>query len=263
MLRGLYSAANAMRYREHEIDVVANNLANVSTDGYKQDRVALRAFGDLLTSRMNDYEEQPKSIPQGITPVGVMNLGGPITESEFIDFSPGTPVVTGNTLDLFLDGPGFFAIETQYGTRYTRNGSFSLSDTGEIVNQNGDRLLGTNTQPLRIVSPAPIEINENGEISQSGVPSGQINIVEFPDLSVIEKEGYNYFTTSDPDELPPLSARNTAVEQGTLETSNVNAIESLVHLIVAQRAYEAAARAVDMFNESLSRVSGEIGRIPV
>jgi len=262
MLRGLYAAANAMRYRANEVETVANNLANVTTDGYKRDRIAVRSFGDLLMSRIEAAPEETLRM-QAIPPqVGVMNLGGPIGETEFIDFSPGAPRVTGNPLDIFIEGPGFFAINTPNGERYTRAGSFTLDSEGKIVTQSGFEVQDASRNAIRITSPAPININQDGTITQDGIPVAQLRLVEFPDLTALEKEGGTLFVPADPNAVP-VPAVNSAVEQGTIEGSNVNAINSLVNLITAQRAYEAAARAVDMFNQSLSRVSGEIGRIPV
>ncbi len=262
MLRGLYAAANAMRYRAHEVETVANNLANVSTDGFKSDRIAMRSFGDMLLSRMENHPEDipgMKSIPPQ---VGVMNLGGPAAETEFVNFSPGAPRTTGNPLDLYIEGPGFFVIDTPNGERYTRSGNFHLDVEGKVVNASGLELQGANRQPIRITSPAPFNINERGEVIQSGVPVGRIRLVEFQDLSAIEKEGATLFRMIDPNMPPPFSADNSSIEQGVIESSNVNAINSLVQLITAQRSYEAAARAVDMFNQSLTRVSGELGRLP-
>jgi flagellar basal-body rod protein FlgF len=257
MLRGIYSAANAMRYRAHEVEVTANNIANVTTDGFKSDRLGLRSFGDILASRVGDQTQDNS----GPIPIGNATLGGCTAEAPFTDFSQGPPRVTGNSLDLYLSGPGFFAVQTDNGTRYTRTGSFSLSGTGEIVTPSGERLLGTDGNPVRIVSPDPILINSNGEISQNGVPVGRIQIAEFSDLSALEKEGYTLFRPIDPDVTTPSPASATSVEQGTIEGSNVNAVDCLIQLIVSQRAYEAAAKAVDMFNQSMTHVSGELGRI--
>ena len=262
MLRGLYAAANAMRYRAHEVDVTANNIANVSTDGFKRDRLAMRSFGDMLLARI-EAEPEDTVRYENIPPlIGEMNLGGPAAESEFIDFSPGTPRTTGNPLDLYINGPGFFVIETPRGERYTRAGNFSLDDEGRIVNPSGQAVLGINNQPVRIFSSSPFRINQNGEIIQDGLPIGNLRIVEFADLSVIEKEGETLFRIADPTQPGPYPALQSSVEQGMIEGSNVNVVESLVHLIAAQRAYEAAARAVDMFNQSMTRVSGELGRLP-
>jgi len=249
-----------MRYRAHEVEVTANNIANVTTDGFKRDRTALRSFGDILASRIYDPTGTPPS--NRPVPIGTMNIGGCVAESQYIDFSAGPPRVTGNPLDLFLQGPGFFAVQTANGIRYTRNGSFSLDSTGQIVNASGEPLLNTAGTSIRITSPAPIEIRANGEVWQSGAPVGLIQIIEFPDLNSIEKEGYTMFRPIDPNQPPPPAATTTTVEQGTIEGSNVDPVGSLVQLIVSQRAYEAAAKAVDMFNQSMTRVSGELGRLP-
>jgi len=251
-----------MRYRAHEVETVANNLANVSTDGFKGDRIAMRSFGDMLMSRLESAPEPPlrmKTIPPR---VGWMNLGGPIAESEYVDFSQGVPKTTGNPLDLYLRGPGFFVVDTPQGERYTRAGSFTLDPQGRIVNHSGYAVQDSTRQPIFITSPAPIIIRQNGEITQDGLPVGRLRIVEFPDMSSIEKEGSTLFRTVDPTSAPPFDAINSTIEQGVIEGSNVNAIDSLVQLISAQRAYEAAARAVDMFNQSLNRVSNELGRLP-
>lgn len=251
-----------MHYRAQEVEITANNIANVSTDGFKRDRLTTTSFGDLLVARLEGFDNT--SIDAVVRPpmIGTMNLGGPAGDTEFIDFSPGTPRLTGNPLDIYIDGPAFFAINTPNGERYTRNGNFILNASGEIVNSSGHALQGTNGQSIRITSPAPIDIRSNGEITQDGLPVGKIKLVEFADLSVLEKEGNTFFRLIDPNSPPPYDAVGSTLEQGTIEGSNVNAIDSLVRLIAAQRAYEAAARAVDMFNQSLSMVSSEMGRLP-
>jgi flagellar basal-body rod protein FlgF len=257
MLRGIYSAANAMRYRAHEVEVTANNIANVTTDGFKRDRISLRSFGEMLASRISDQVGQsPAPVP-----LGNGTFGGCVAEAPYIDYSQGPPRVTSNPLDLYLGGPGFFAVQTDNGVRYTRSGSFSLNETGEIVDAAGNLLLGDGGAPIQLTSPSPIIINSRGEISQDAVPVARIRIVEFPDLTAIEKEGYTLFRQIDPNAPPPAAATATTVEQGTIEGSNVDPIESLIQLIVSQRAYEAAAKAVDMFNQSMTHVSGEMGRI--
>jgi flagellar basal-body rod protein FlgG len=251
-----------MRYREHEVEVISNNLANVSTDGFKRDRVALRSFGDMLITRMNDYGNEPKPIPFNPPKIGVMNLGGFATETEFVDFQQGRPKLTGNPLDLYLNGPGFFVVRTENGDRYTRNGALSLSETGELITQEGYNVLGTDNSPIRLNSTSQIQVNQDGEIRQDGAPTGRIQIVEFQDLSSIEKQGYTLFMQMDPTQNSATPSPSTSIEQGSIEASNVDPIMSLVRLISSQRAYEAAARAVDMFNDSMSRVSGELGRLP-
>jgi len=261
MLRGLYAAANAMRFRANEVETVANNIANVTTDGYKRDRIAVRSFGDMLVSRIESAPEENQRLRSIPPMVGVMNLGGPIGETEFIDFSQGTPRVTGNPLDLYIQGPGFFVVNTPNGERYTRSGSFTLDGEGRLLTQSGLEVQDSNRNPIHITSAAPLSIGQNGEMTQDGIPLARVRIVEFPDLAALEKEGGTLFNPIDPN-TSPVEAVSSAVEQGSIESSNVNAINSLVRLIAAQRAYEAAARAVDMFNNSLSRVSGEIGRIP-
>ncbi len=262
MLRGLYSAANAMRYRVHEVETIANNLANVSTDGYKRDRIAMRSFGDMLMSRIERHPENISDDTQVPPCIGVMNLGGPIAESEFVDFSPGTPRTTGNPLDIYIQGPGFFVVETDQGERFTRNGNFMLDNEGKIVTNVGNTVQGTTGGELRIIDTAPFSVNSNGEIVQNGLPIGQLRIVEFPDIRVIEKDGGNNFRMIDNTLPQPYRAQESTVEQGVIEGSNVDTIRALVRLISAQRSYEAAARAVDMFNQSLQRVCTELGSLP-
>jgi len=261
MLRGLYSAANAMRHRALEVDITANNIANVNTDGYKGDRASMRSFGDMLLSRIEQTPEEMTDLMRLQPQIGRANLGGPAVENEYIDFSPGTPRVTGNPLDLYLQGPGFFVINTPSGERFTRTGAFTLDGEGRIVTQSGYELQSVNGGSIRATGLGEIEIDQYGRVAQDGAPIGQIRIVEFPDTSVIEKEGNTLFRIAGTIQNAPYPGTNTAVEQGTIEGSNVDAIDALVQLITAQRAFEAASRAVDMFNQNLSRVSNDLGRV--
>lgn len=260
MLRGIYAAANAMRYRAHEVEIISNNIANVSTDGFKKDRTALASFGQMLISRINDSEASPLGSHPILIGRGL--FGGCIAETTFIDFSQGPIRTTNNPLDISLLGPGFLAVETPSGTRYTRAGSLQINGNSELVTPDGYRVLDINSKPIILNSSAPIQINPDGQIIQNNIPGAKLLIIEFPDMNLIEKEGYTFFRQIDDTLPPPSPATSTTVEQGSIEGSNVNPIESMVQLIVSQRAYEAAARAVDMFNQSMTQVSGELGRLP-
>jgi len=216
----MISAASGMQARMDSLDMLANNVANSSTSGFKADR----EFYNL-------YQEQL-----------------PVVETRWTDFSQGTLTLTSNPLNLALSGPGFFALTGPNGVVYTRGGEFQISKTNQLVSSSGYPLRNVlnQGQPI-VVDPAqPFTIEKDGTIAQGGQTVGQIEIDQIaPAAGAISKLGNTYFAVSDPAAIPE-PARSAEVQQGYLEQSNVAVADSAVRLVSVMRQFDMLQKAMNI-----------------
>jgi flagellar basal-body rod protein FlgF len=232
-------AASGLRSRMESLDLVANNVANASTGGYKADR----EFYSLYVSPEAADTDQAATMP--------------VIERPWIDLAQGVIQPTGNALDLALSGKGFFAVQAPGGALYTRNGSFHLAADGTLATAEGYPVSGTNGAVLRLQASGKIEVSGDGTVSQNGQPVGQLQVVDFPGTAGLAKQGNNYFRSAGAS--PPAADAGTTVEQGKLEASNTGTAESAVRLINIMRQFEmlqnAAATALDMSKQAVEQVA--------
>jgi flagellar basal-body rod protein FlgF len=218
-------AASGMRSRMESLELLANNVANASTGGYKADR---EFYGLYIAPEAQDSEAAP-----------VM----PVVERPWIDLSQGVVHDTGNPLDLALNGGGFFAVNGASGPLYTRNGSFSVAADGRLVTQDGYAVRGAGGQPIVLQGTRNIDIAADGTISQDGNVIGKLEIADFSTTAGLTKQGNNYFRLADPSQAPGAAA-STAVGQGKLESSNTGSAEAAVRLVSVMRQFEMLQKAV-------------------
>ena len=185
------AAASGMRSRIESLDMLANNIANASAPGFKADR----EFYNLYMS------PEAADSPDGTTPATL-----PVIERQWTDFAQGVLTPTSNSLDLALNGKGFFVANSSSGHIFTRNGSFRLSSQGELETSDGHAVLDTNGKPIVVDNSRPIDIGPDGMVSQDGQQIAQVNVVDFKDPSALVKRGSNYFAvdlaTISPDTAP-------------------------------------------------------------
>lgn len=254
MLRSLFIAATGMEAQKINIDVISNNLANVNTVGYKKSRAD---FQELLYQNLKTpggISAEGAQIPSGIQvglgvrPVAVQKL-----------FMQGDFVNTGNSLDLAIEGDGFFQILTPDGTfAYSRAGAFKLDSEGRIVNSDGYPLEPAITIPADTLS---ITVSSDGKVSvlQSGnaAPTeiGQIELARFINPGGLQARGRNLFVpTASSGEVVtgnPATEGLGTIAQGFVEMSNVNIVEEMVNMILSQRAYEINSKAIQTSDEML------------
>ena len=198
-----------------ELNSVANNIANASTAGYRRE-------GYLFSEYVQRLDDQDYSLSQS-------NVAG-----RFFDATPGALTRTGATFDVAIDGEGYFLIETPRGERLTRMGGFSMDAEGQLVTQDGYRVLGEGGSPVTIpVGAENITIAPDGTIAADGAPVGKLGLVTTP-ATALAREGDNLLRTDE--EYKPVE--NPKLRQGFLEESNVNAVIEVSRLIEVQRAYE-------------------------
>jgi flagellar basal-body rod protein FlgG len=256
MLRSLFSAASGMQAQALNIDVISHNLANVNTVGFKKSRTE---FEDLLYNTVR--EPGAKSTINTEIPTGIqVGLGSRIIGVNRV-FSQGNFKRTGNALDLVIEGDGFFQVTRPDGSiAYTRSGNFSKDSTGRVVTPEGYPL----EPPLNIPADATsVTIGNDGTVSVISAGSntateiGTIQLAKFINPAGLKSIGKNMYTqtTSSGDPIlgtPGLEGFGT-LAQGFQELSNVDIVEELVEMIIAQRAYETNARSIRTADEMLNR----------
>jgi len=254
MLKSLTTAATGMQAQQTNMDVIANNLANVSTTGFKKSRAE---FEDLMYQTTK--EPGAASGLNAISPTGVQTGLGVRTSSIQKDFEIGAARITKNPLDLQIDGPGFFPVQLPDGQiGYTRDGSFKKDASGRIVDRNGNTL-----QPEIVIPPnaSTIDISPTGRVSvvlgNSPAPQnvGQIEVVNFINPAGLRALGKNIFSPSSASGLPqqgqPGQSGFGELAQGQIEASNVNIVDEMVNMITAQRAYETNSKVIQASDQML------------
>jgi len=249
---GFYSAFAGFSTRMDALDILANNLANVSTVAYKSQSEFYRSLNAALNGS-GDTGVVPASLHsllnQSINRFGV--LGG-----TRLDLGQGTLEPTGNDTDLALEGSGFFVVQTRNGLRYTRNGSLSLNKDRLLVTQEGDPVLSQQSagrnQPIQIPS-GKFSISPDGTISSDGALVAKLRIEDFAPGTDLQREGNSYYTAP-PDAAKPSTA---TVRQGMLEASNADAVRSTVALMDLQRTAQLMERALSIFHNEFNRTAAQ------
>lgn len=258
-MRSLDIGATGMLAQQMNVDVISNNIANMTTNGFKRQRVD---FKDLIYQNIDKPGAQSSDI-NTILPSGLQLGLGVRIGSVYKIHEQGALQITENPLDLAITGGGFFQIQMPNGeTAYTRSGVFQINENGEIVNTQGFQL-----EPNIVVprDAKAVEINENGEVfaeitgQVQLVNLGQIQLATFINPAGLEAVGDNLFmetAASGNAQISTPGADNAGyVRQGALENSNVNVVEEITSLITAQRAYEMNSSVIRTSDEMLQQVS--------
>lgn len=258
MLKGLYTAYTGMINEQNRMDTMTNNLANASTVGFKKEGTTSQSFDAILALKIKD-ESVGVHLAQ---PIGLNNPGVKIGEN-YTDYTQGSYRVTDNTYDLALSGDGFFTIEFtnkagETSTMYTRAGQFTLNREGYLVNENGDYVLSTQNQRIRLNTLLDSEISTNGTITQNGTAVAQIQVTDFEDYNYLEKYGETYYR---PVEGARTTAADVEINSGYLEMSNVQVVSEMVNLINITRAYETNQKVIQTYDSSLEIAVSQLGRL--
>jgi flagellar basal body rod protein FlgG len=224
------------------LDLLANNIANASTGGYKADR----EFYGLYAA------------PEALDTDSVSTM--PVIERPWIDLSQGVIHSTGNSLDVALSGKGFLSVQSPGGTLYTRNGNLRLATDGRLVSAEGYPVRGTGGAPLTVQASRPVDISKDGAVTQDGNVVGQLELADFSSTAGLVKQGGNYLRVADP-ALRPSPPNGTSVEQGKLEASNTGSAEAAVRLVSVMRQFEMLQKAVSLGAEMNRRAVEEVAKV--
>ena len=234
---GYYAACAGLAAQTQALELVAHNLANLSTAGYRGERASFRSLvagsgqvtANPLNAAVNDY--------------GVLG-------ASRLDLASANLTATGNPLDLGIMGAGFFVVRSGGGVAYTRNGSFHVTPDGRLVTAQGDAVLG-DQGPITLPGGA-VAVSGDGTISVDGTLVANLRIAEFAGNTVLEPRGDTLYAAPPGSALPPASS---AVRQGMLEDSNVSPVESVVQLINVQRNAEMMQRALSIFDSQFNQTA--------
>jgi flagellar basal-body rod protein FlgG len=236
MLEGLYSAAAGMAAQQQQLDAIGNDLANVSTTGYKTERVA---FGDLLYNKLDEAGTE--------TTTGAGASARTIGSSR----TQGSIVETGDPLDLAIEGEGYFQVTGPNGQpALTRDGSFELDGSGTLVNSSGNRL----NPPIKLpagVSPQEVRISSDGTVTAAGKKLGQIKLVTVAAPDQLLASGASELTPTAGSGAPtPLVT--SGIKQGALEESNVDMAKEMALMVSTQRAFQMSSTAIQNESQMMS-----------
>ncbi len=251
MINGYYGATGAMVTQFNRLNVISNNLANVNTDGFKQDDIIIGDFERIFNEKRDilPIENQTKQAAKWIN----RNLNKvPQIVEEYTNFEIGNIQKTSNHLDIALSQKNsFFTIQTPTGEKITRAGNFNLDSEGYIVTKEGYRLLDTNNNPIKIPpSVKNITIDKNANIYTDGTKIATIKIVSIDDLNTLKKVGNKMW-----DFIPgseKINTKNTTL-QGFLEKSNVNPVKEMTELIETNRLVEQYQKVMNTFMDDLNK----------
>lgn len=225
------------------LDITANNIANVSTAGFKAEQLLVEA-DPMTRARAEDG-------PARLNYVAEWGMGR--------DFSQGSLEQTGRPLDVAISGEGFFVLDTPQGERFTRDGRFGIDASGTLVTQDGARVLDEGGAPITLDTDAgPVAISSTGELTQSGQPVGRIAVMRFDDPGLLSKTGDNRYRA--PDDAAREIATTVTVSQGFVESSNVRPIMEITSMMEVSRAYASVTRMLQQADELSRKAIERLGR---
>lgn len=268
LVRGLYTAAAGALVAQMDVDTIANNLANVSTAGFKRTLMQVQSSDTMPIYRV---QTDPGTTPGTTVPgksvsdyVGQLGFGSHVYDTP-ADYEQGSLQQTGAPLDLAISGPGFFTIATANGIRYTRDGNFSRNAQGQMVTQSGDLVLSTNG-PITIpdgkvsfdTTTNTLAVTDPNNPTGEAVPVATLRMTEFGNLNGLRPEGSNLFV--DGGTASPVNGTQSSVTQGYLEASNANVVTSMVGLITAQQWFDANTKMIQTQDTMNSEAITSVGQ---
>ncbi|WP_022748436.1 flagellar hook-basal body protein [Lachnobacterium bovis] len=266
MVKGLYTAHMGMVNEMRRLDVLANNLANAQTTGYKKEGTTSRTFADEMAIKLKDTSAY--GLP---TKIGEITFGVHLGQ-VYTDYGQGSFIVTNNASDFALDGNGFFAVsftdkQGNTSVKYTRDGSFVVNTEGYLMTKDGDYVMNQagaatgDASPenyVRIDPNTTYAVNTLGQIYQNGQIVGNIGVTDFDNYDYLEKYGENLYNLVEGGNHIQTTAK---VRQSTLEASNVNVVSEMVNMITIQRAYEAGQKVIVTEDSTLEKACNEVGKV--
>ncbi len=258
MLRALWTAASGMQTQQLNIDVIANNLANVNTAGFKKSRAD---FQDLMYQNLKSTGSPSTNSTQ--IPSGIQIGLGAKTAAVTKVFTPGNITQSGNDLDLAIEGDGFFQVQLPDGsTSYTRAGAFKKDNQGRIVTSDGyplipEIVIPNNASKVTIGNDGTVSVLQAGQNTPTSV--GTIQLANFSNPTGLSSMGHNLYVPSDSSGTATTGTAGQngfgTIDQGCLEMSNVSVMEEMVSMIMSQRAYETNSKAVQAADEMLQQAN--------
>lgn len=247
MVKGLFTSAEGMIPLMAKQDQIANNLANITTTGYKKSKLVVKTFNEFLTNDLNQ--------PFVNNRIAV--------DDVVVDYTQGPLKQTDVPLDVAIEGEGFFMVETPQGRRYTRNGNFSIDRNKNLVTSNGYPVVGSiinGKENIIKIDGGNVSVLSDGTVTVDGEKRGKLKIVTFDKPYSLDSEGNSLYKPRTFN-MNVYESSEFQLHQGFLETSNADPVQSMVEMISAFRNYEANQRAIWAQNETLGKAVNEVGKI--
>lgn len=250
MFKGFYNLTSGMLSQGRRLDVIANNMTNVSTAGYKSERYTDSTFQEVMISRVGNLD---KSNPQELGTQSYILA----PDQLYTDYSQSSFEETGLTLDFAIQGEGFFAVTNDGQTAYTRSGSFTLDEEGYLCLSALGRVLDDQGNPLQLPTDN-ITADSTGAIYTADGQSylGRLGVYAFADNEQLERNDYGLFVGNG-----AQLNNNVTIHHKTIERSNVNLIQEMVSMMSAQRAPQSAAQMSKIYDQVITKATTEIGRL--
>ncbi len=267
--KGIYTALSGALAQTTKIDTIANNIANVNTTGFKKDQ---QTFSEYLTA----MEKPPEVIQVPRVPANIESFydinGG---DKGFVDaagtytnFEQGSLKPTGGKLDVAIDGPGFFEINTPQGVRLTRAGNFTIDQDGQLVTKDGhavllegDNAAGADQRTARFSGKAPVYISDGGEVFDGEKNLGKLSLVNITNPDSLQKVGNNNYGFKSNMAAEIVAVKVPNLKQGFLETSNVNIVNEMTDMIMAQRVFEGTQKAIHAYDQMADKLINVVGSV--
>jgi len=250
VIYGLYQSAAGIMSNSYRQDVIANNLANSETTGFKRD---VTAFRQRLTAARENRKsgDWSDSVYEGLG-------GGLLAMPNQADFSQGALQETGAASDIAIQGKGFLAVKQGDQTLLTRDGRFSVNQNGNLILTSGQAVLDTAGQPITVGTDGPLTIDSDGQITQNGKQLGRVGVYNVDNAASLKKVGGNLFAASDND---PIHAGDATLRSGFVEQSNVEPTSEMADLMDVQRQIQANANMIQTQDSTLQRLVNDVGKI--
>ncbi|NCC68546.1 MAG: flagellar hook-basal body protein [Clostridia bacterium] len=248
MFKGFYNLTSGMLTQGKNLDVIANNMTNTATAGFKADTFVGQTFEEVVYSRVGNKDKT-------YTEIGKQSYAT-VPSEVYTDFTQGGFDQTNQPLDFAIDGDGYFAIETEDGKAYTRSGSFCLDDEGYLYLTGQGRVLDVSGQPIALITD-DISADSTGKLyAEDGSLLGQIGVFSFGEDAELAKNEHGLFETDSAAQASTATIRN-----GMIERSNVDLVEQMTNMMSSQRAYQSAAQALKIYDGIMSKATEQVGRI--
>ena len=249
MVKGFYNLTSSMLTHQQNLNVIANNMVNISTAGYKQDRYTASTFDDVMYSRMGNKHNTGQEIGRQ----SYIRAASQI----YTDYTQGTLEPTGVALDFAIHGDGFFAVQDpDGGIAYTRMGNFSLDDAGYLCLPGYGQVLNPELQPIYLGTDQIYGGNQGTIYYDEGGLIGQLGVFLFEDTGALERNGEGLFVGAQ-----GTAAQDAEVLNGYLERSNTDIVKQMTEMITYQRALQSAAQVSKMYDQLMTKATTEIGRM--
>ena len=250
MFKGFYNLTSGMLTQGKNLDVIANNMSNAATAGFKTDRFTFSTFEEVMWNRVGNMDKKYTELGNQSWITAPSRL--------YTDYEQGSIEETGQPLDFAIEGDGFFALENRDGERvYTRNGNFSLDNDGYLWLSGYGRVLDRDGEPIRLVTDRITGDSTGNLFAENGAYLGNIGVFQFEDNGALEKNDYGFFVS----ENAGAAATDFKMHNGWVERSNIDLVQQMTGMITAERAYQSAAEITKIYDELMTKATTDVGRL--